>query len=70
MPACLLIIDEIRNLILYSNPAKARKVERERKKIARRTSYVVKGKRLTALILISGLIFTGLAATTLEKMGM
>ena len=69
VPACLLIIDEIRNLVLYSNPARARKVERERKKMDRRTSYVIKGKRLTALILISGLVFTGLATYNLGENG-
>ena len=69
LPAGLLILDEIRNLILYSNPARARKVERERKKIARRTSYAVRGKRLATFILISGLIFTGVVAHNLGENG-
>ena len=69
LPAGLLILDEIRNLILYSNPSRARKVERERKKIAQRTSYVIKGKRLAALILISGFVFTGVVAHSLGENG-
>jgi signal peptidase I len=69
LPACLLIIGEIKDLILYSNPARARKVERERKKVARRTSYVIKGKRLVALILISGFVFTGIVAFNLGENG-
>ena len=32
LPAGLIILDEIRTMILYSNPAKARKVEKETKK--------------------------------------
>jgi signal peptidase I len=69
VPAGLIILDEIRTLILYNNPAKARKVEKEKKKIARRTSYVVNGKRLSALILISGLIFSGVVAHNLGENG-
>lgn len=69
LPAGLLILDEIRTLILYSNPAKARKVERERKKVSRRTSYVVKGHRLTAFILISWLVSTGVIVHNLGENG-
>jgi signal peptidase len=69
LPACLLILDEIKNIILYSNPTKARKVEKERKKIARRTSYVVKGNRLVTLIFISGLVFTGIVVNNLGENG-
>jgi signal peptidase len=58
MPACLLIIDEIRNLVKYSNPSHIRKIENEQKKLIRRTSYTFKVKRLAAFILISGLVFT------------
>jgi signal peptidase I len=69
LPAGLIILDEIRNLILYSNPARARKVERERKKEARRTSYVVKGKRLAALVLIGWLVSTGIVLHNLGENG-
>lgn len=60
LPASLLIIDEIKNLILYSNSTRVRKIERERKKAIRRTFYKLKGMRLAALILISGLVFAGI----------
>lgn len=69
LPACLLIFGEIKNVILYSNPARARKVEKERKKAARRTHYKIKGKRLVTLILISGLIFTGIVEYNLGNNG-
>jgi signal peptidase len=44
-------------------------MERERKKTARRTSYVIKRKKLTALILISGLVFTGAVTYNLGENG-
>ncbi|WP_229391543.1 signal peptidase I [Methanosarcina sp. DH2] len=69
LPAGLIILDEVRNIIEYSNPARARKMEREQKKAARRVSYVVKGRRLAALILISGLVFTGVVAENLGENG-
>ncbi|WP_052723130.1 signal peptidase I [Methanosarcina sp. WH1] len=69
LPAGLIILDEIRNMILYSNPVKARKVEKERKKIARRTSYLVKGKKLAVLIVIAGIISTGIVAYNLGENG-
>ncbi len=69
LPAGLIIFDEIRTILLYSNPVKARKVEKEQKKIARRTSYVVKGKRLAVFVLINGLIFTGVVAYNLGENG-
>jgi len=69
LPAFLLILDEIRNLILYNNPTRARKVEREQKKVARRTFYNIKGKKLVALILISGLVFAGIVMYNQGKNG-
>ncbi len=69
LPAFLLILDEIRNLILYSNPACARKVERERKKVARRTFYNTKGKKLAIIIFISGLVFSGIIISNLGENG-
>lgn len=59
LPAGLIILDEIRNVIKYSNPARARKIEREQWKAARRASYVIKGKRLAAIVIITGVIFSG-----------
>lgn len=69
LPAGLIILDEIRTMILYSNPAKARKAEKEKKKLARRTFYKINGKRLAVFILISGLIFTGVVAFNLGDNG-
>ncbi len=69
LPAGLIILDEIRTMLLYSNPAKARKVEKEKKKISRRTSYSVNEKRLAAFILIAGLISTGVVAHNLGENG-
>jgi signal peptidase I len=69
LPASLIIIGEIWNIILYSSPQRARKVEKERKKTMRRTFYAVTGKRLAALILISGLVFTGIITQNLGENG-
>ena len=69
LPVCLLIIDEVRNLIKYSNPSRAQKIERQQKKSARRTFYFVKGKRLAVFILISGLVFTGIIVHNLGSNG-
>jgi len=69
LPAIIIIIDEIKNLILYSNPPHARKVEKERKKKARRKFYKFNGKRLVSLILISGLIFTGILSQNMGENG-
>jgi signal peptidase I, archaeal type len=69
LPASLIIVGEIWSIILNSNPRRARKVERERKKTTRRTFYAVKGKRLTAIVLISGLIFTGIIIQNLGENG-
>ncbi|MEN6292784.1 MAG: signal peptidase I [Methanobacterium sp.] len=69
LPATIIIIDEIKNLTLYSNPPRARKVEKERKKKARRKFYKFNGKRLVALILIIGLIFTGIVSQNMGENG-
>lgn len=69
LPACLLIFDEIKNVILYTNTNRARKVERERKKTSRRTYYKIIGKRLASIILISGFVFTGIVAFNLGNNG-
>ena len=67
LPASLIIIGEIWNIILFNNPQRARKVERERKKTSKRTFYAVKGQRLVALILINGLFFTGIIICNSEE---
>lgn len=58
LPACLLLLDEIRNLVKYRNPSHARKIEQEQKKLTRKISHTFKLRRLAAFVLISGLAFT------------
>jgi signal peptidase I len=69
LPLSLLFLDEIKKIILYSNPARARRLEHQLKKTKRRTSYNINGKRLTAIILISGIIFSGLVLFNLGENG-
>ena len=69
LPASLIVIGEIWNIILYSSPQHARKIERKHKKTTKKTFYEVKGKKLTALILINGLIFTGIITQNLGENG-
>jgi len=69
LPAGLIILEEIRTLILYNKPARARKTELERKKAAKRTFYIIKGKRLAVLILINGLISAGVVTPNLGENG-
>ncbi|PAV12557.1 hypothetical protein ASJ81_01365 [Methanosarcina spelaei] len=69
LPASLIVIGEIWNIILYSSPQHARKIERKRKKTTTKAFYEVKGKKLTALILINGLIFTGIITQNLGENG-
>ncbi len=56
LPAALIILDEIKTIVSYSNPARARKIEHEKKKASRRTFYKIKGKKLAGIVLIGLLI--------------
>jgi signal peptidase len=69
IPACIIIIDEIKNALIYCNPRRARKVEHEQKKVARRTYSKIKGKQLLVLIPISGFIITGIVAFNMGENG-
>lgn len=69
LPSGILVLDEIRAMIIYSNPRRARKLEREQKKIAKKTYYKIEWRKLTKLILVSGLIFSGIVALNLEHNG-
>ncbi|AKB39686.1 signal peptidase I [Methanosarcina mazei] len=69
LPSGILVLDEIRNMMVYSNPRRARKLEREEKKIAKRTHYKIKWGKLAQLILVSGLIFSGVVAFNLGENG-
>jgi signal peptidase I len=69
LPAGLLFIDEIMNIIMYSNPVRARKVERDKKKAASRISHKINAKKLAAIIFISGFVFAGTVAYNLGENG-
>jgi signal peptidase len=53
-PALVLILDEVRKIIQYSNPVTARKMEREKRKPVRASPYVVHGR------VLGGILFTTL----------
>lgn len=69
IPATLIILDEVMAMSRDANPIRARKIERGKKKASRHVSYVIKRKRLAALVLISGFVFTGLVADNLGENG-
>jgi signal peptidase I len=69
LPAFILIMDEIKTLYKYSNPVLARKMERKHKKSVQRTVYKFYCKKLAALFLISGLIFSGIIIHNLGNNG-
>lgn len=56
VPAILLIVGEIRNIIRYSNPAKARKDEKQKKKQSRRITYTLVISRIIGIALISFIV--------------
>jgi signal peptidase len=56
IPSALLIIGEIKNIIKYSNPVKARKDEKEKKKQSRRITYTPEIFRLMSIVLISFIV--------------
>jgi signal peptidase I len=69
LPAFILIMDEIRTLYKYSNPVLARKMEKKHRKLVRRTFNKFYYKKLTALFLINGLIFSGIVMSNLGNNG-
>ena len=69
LPSGIIVLDEIRNMMIYSNPRRARKLEREQKKIAKKTYYKLEWRKLTQLILVSGLVFLGIVAFNLGDNG-
>ena len=60
IPSLLLIFEELKTIIIYSNPVRARKAENDQRKLSRRTFYRLKEKRLFLVLLAGGLFFTGL----------
>ena len=69
LPSGIIVLDEIRNMMIYNNPRRARKLEREQKKIAKKTYYKLEWSKLTQIILVSGLIFSGIVAFNLGDNG-
>ena len=57
LPATILILDEIKNIVLYSNPVKARKAEKRKRKLSRRTSYTVQSKYLVSITCVCCILF-------------
>ncbi|WP_321418874.1 signal peptidase I [uncultured Methanomethylovorans sp.] len=57
LPASILILDELKNIIMYINPVKARKAEKKKRKLSRRTSYKVKSKYLVSITCICCILF-------------
>jgi signal peptidase len=57
LPAAILILDEIKSIIKYSNPVKARKAEKKKKKLSRHTSYSVQHKYPVFIVCISCIFF-------------
>lgn len=58
LPAAILILDEINNIIKYSDPVKARKAEKKKKRLSRHTSYSIQRKYLVFIVCMSCIIFT------------
>ena len=59
LPSLLIVADELRKIIMYSNPVLARKTNREekKKKRKRRTLTVIKYRRLSAILFTGLLVF-------------
>jgi len=68
-PAIIILRDEIRTMIEYSNPVRAHKIEYYKKKVSRRVYFMIKWKRLIAIVLVSGFVFSGIATINLGETG-
>jgi signal peptidase len=60
VPVLLIIFGEIKNIIDYSDSFRARKIEKWNKKSVRKTLYTIKEHQLAQIMLISGIIISGL----------
>ncbi|AKB35718.1 Signal peptidase I [Methanosarcina siciliae C2J] len=69
IPSVIIILDEIRAIIEYSNPVRAHKIEHNNIKVSRRSYSMIMGKRLIAIFLVSGFIFSGIAIINLGETG-
>lgn len=68
-PACLIIINEIREIIAYSNPSNARKIERKKKKISRNVSHSIIRKNLISVSMVGFLVFSGILMYNIGENG-
>ena len=60
VPVLLIIVGEIKIIIDYSNPFRARKIEKLNKKAVRKTLHTIKEHKLATVVLISGIILSSL----------
>lgn len=65
IPTIILLIGEIKMAILQSNPSKARRYERQQKKLLRRTGYYI-NEKILVLIMITTLIISWCAVSSLS----
>jgi signal peptidase len=68
-PAMLIIIDEVRNIMILSNPVLARKAIKEEKRRKRRASRIINYKRLLLLFCIITIVFGAISLPFLVKSG-
>ncbi|MCK4527874.1 signal peptidase I [candidate division WOR-3 bacterium] len=68
-PAMLIIIDEVRNIMIQSNPVLARKAIKEEKRRKRRASRIINYKRLLLLFCIIAIVFGAISLPFLVKSG-
>lgn len=72
IPAGLIIADELRKIIWYSNPilaCRAKKEEKEKMKKKRKTIAIVNYKRLLTILFISTIVFSAFSISSLAESG-
>ena len=69
LPVSILIIDEIMNMLRYSNPAKARKFEQEQRKKTKLTTRTMNYKLFVTLALVGGLVSTACIMGGISNVG-
>ncbi len=65
LPALLLVLDEIRNIMRYNNPIHIRKTEKNKRKIQRVPLHGIRSKRLIWIVSVSMLILAVLMLPTI-----
>lgn len=64
LPALLLVLDEVRNIMRYNNPIHIRKTEKNKRKISRVPLYGIRNKRLVWIVSIGILVLAVLMLPT------